>query len=342
MNVFVAGASGAAPSRTRKELDMSAVTHRFVETNGIRMHVAEAGRGPLVLLLHGFPELWYSWRHELSALADAGYHAVAPDQRGYGQSDRPAAPASYTQLHLVGDVIGLLDALGEEQAVVVGHDWVHRLPGTLRSTERTACAEVIGLSVPYDPRGPVSMLTALRAALGEGFYMAYFQTPDVADVELARDVRATMCRFLYAASGEAPRASPPPQPVVPGGGGILDVLAEPAALPSWLSEADLDVFVAEFERTGFTGGLNWYRAIDLSWELMAPWQGAHVMTPAQYVAGDRDLVIDFPGMEELIPRLQTVVPKLRQTVLLPGCGHWTQQERPEEVNAILIEFLHGL
>jgi pimeloyl-ACP methyl ester carboxylesterase len=303
---------------------MSAVTHRFVETNGIRMHVAEVGSGPLVLLLHGFPELWYSWRHQLPALADAGYHAVAPDQRGYGQTDRPAAPASYTQLHLVGDVIGLLDALGEEQAVVVGHDWGAPVAWNTALLRPDRVRGVVGLSVPYTPRGPVSFLTALRAVLGEGFYMAYFQTPGVADAELARDVRPTMRRFLYASSGDAPRASPPPQPVVPAGGGILDVLAEPAALPGWLSEADLDVFVAEFERTGFTGGLNWYRTIDLSWELMAPWQGARVMTPALYVAGDRDLVINFPGREELIPRLQTAVPKFRRTVLLPGCGHWTQ------------------
>jgi pimeloyl-ACP methyl ester carboxylesterase len=133
-----------------------------------------------------------------------------------------------------------------------------------------------------------------------------------------------------------------PQLVVPAGGGFLDILPEPKALPAWLSEADVDVYVAEFERTGFTGGLNWYRAIDLGWELMAPWHSARVMTPALYVAGDRDLVIDFPGMEKLIPRLRTVVPKLRQTVLLPGCGHWTQQERPAEVNALLLEFLRGL
>jgi pimeloyl-ACP methyl ester carboxylesterase len=323
-------------------MDMSAVTHRFVETNGIRMHVAEAGSGPLVLLLHGFPESWYSWRHQLSALADAGYHAVAPDQRGYGQTDRPAAVASYTQLHLVGDVVGLIDALGEEQAVVIGHDWGAPIAWNTALLRPDRVRGVVGLSVPYTPRGPVSRLTAVRAVLGEGFYMAYFQAPGVADAELASDVRATMRRFLYSLSGDAPRAGQPHQPVVPAGGGILDILAEPEALPSWLSEADLDFFVAEFERTGFTGGLNWYRTIDLSWELLAPWQGAPVVTPALYVAGDRDLVVSFPGMDALIPRLQTVVPNLRQTVLLPGCGHWTQQERPAEVNTALVEFLHGL
>jgi pimeloyl-ACP methyl ester carboxylesterase len=321
---------------------MSEVTHRFVETNGLRMHLAEQGSGPLVVLLHGFPESWYSWRHQLQALADAGYHAVAPDQRGYGQTDRPAAAASYTQLHLVGDVVGLLDALGEAQAVIVGHDWGAPVAWNTALLRPDRVRGVVGLSVPYTPRGPVSLLTAVRAVLGEGFYMVYFQQPGVADAELARDVRATMRRFLYSASGDAPQPSEPQQPVVPAGKGILDIMVDPEVLPSWLSEADLDYFVAEFERTGFTGGLNWYRAIDLSWELMAAWQSAPVLAPALYVAGDRDLVVRFPGMNALIPQLRTVVPNLRQTLLLPGCGHWTQQERPAEVNAALLEFLRGL
>ncbi len=321
---------------------MSEVAHRFVETNGIRMHVAEQGSGPLVLLLHGFPESWYSWRHQLRALADAGYRAVAPDQRGYGQTDRPAAAEQYTQLHLVGDVVGLLDALGEERAVVVGHDWGGPVAWNTALFRPDRVRGVVGLSVPYVPRGPVSMLTALRAVLGEGFYMAYFQQPGVADAELARDVRATMRRFLYSASGDAPRTEPPAQPVVPADRGILDIMVEPEALPNWLSEADLDYFVAEFERTGFSGGLSWYRAIDRSWELMAPWQDAPVVTPALYVTGDRDLVVDFPGMAELLPNLRMVVPNLTKTIVLPGCGHWTQQERPAEVSAALVEFLRGL
>ena len=318
---------------------MSEVAHRFVQTNGIRMHFAEQGTGPLVVLLHGFPESWYSWRHQLRALADAGYHAVAPDQRGYGQTDQPADAHKYTQFHLVGDIVGLLDSLGEERAVVAGHDWGAPVAWNTTLVRPDRVRGVIGLSVPYTPRGPISALTAMRLRLGEGFYMAYFQQPGIADAELARDVRTTLRRLLYSASGDAPQRGELRQPVVPEGGGLLDILAEPAALPSWLTQADLDFYVAEFERTGFTGGLNWYRAIDLSWELMAPWQGAPVSPPALYVAGDRDLVVSFPGMKEYIPTLKMFVPRLTRTVMLPGCGHWTQQERPSEVNAAMIEFL---
>ena len=322
---------------------MPAPTLRTVETNGIRLRIAEQGSGPLVLLLHGFPETWYSWRHQLAALAAAGYHAVAPDQRGYGGSDRPADPARFTQLHLVGDVIGLLDALGAERAVVAGHDWGAPVAWNTALLRPDRVRGVIGLSVPYTPRGPASPLAALRAALGEGFYMQYFQAPGVADAELARDPRLTIRKFLYSASGDAPRLpGPPPQPVVPPGRGILDIMLDPPALPPWLTEADVDHYAAEFERSGFTGGLNWYRAIDATWELMAPWSGLPVTVPALYIAGERDLVVNFPGLRALLPHLRAVLPGLRDSVLLPGCGHWTQQERPAEVNAAMLAFLREL
>ena len=223
---------------------MDEITHRFVETNGIQMHIAELGRGPLVVLLHGFPESWYSWRHMVPALAAAGYHAVAPDQRGYGQTSRPEAVAQYTQLHLVGDVMGLLDALGEtppssgggpggeaQRAVVVGHDWGAPVAWNTALMRPDRVRGVAGLSVPYAPRGPVSMLTAMRSVLGDGFYMNYFQQPGVADAELGRDPRATLRRLLYAASGDAPRPAGPAQPVVPPGGGMLDILVDPETLP---------------------------------------------------------------------------------------------------------------
>lgn len=321
---------------------MTAISHRFIETNGIRMHIAEAGQGPLVLLLHGFPESWYSWRHQLTALAQAGYHAVAPDQRGYGQTDRPREIDKYTQLHLVGDIIGLIDALQEEQSVVAGHDWGAPVAWNAALMRPDRIRGVIGLSVPYLPRGPVSMLTAMRALLGEGFYMAYFQQPGVAEAELERDVRKTMRMFLYSASGDVLVDRAEAQPVVPPGGGILDIMRDPETLPAWLTEDDIDYYTGEFERTGFSGGLNWYRTIDSSWELMAAWTGAQVRTPALYIAGERDLVVNFPGARELIANLRAFVPQLKETLLLPGCGHWTQQERPAEVNAALIKFLKGL
>jgi len=321
---------------------MSDLTHRFVETNGIRMYVAEQGDGPLVVLLHGFPESWYSWRHQLRGLSNAGYRVVAPDQRGYGQTDRPTAVSSYTMLHLVGDVVGMIDALGETQAVVVGHDWGAPVAWNTALMRPDLVRGVVGLSVPYRPRGSTSSLSAMRRRLGEGFYQAYFQQPGVADSELGRDVRSTLRRVLYGLSGDGARDGTPPEMVVPAGGGLLDVLADATGLPAWLTEADLDVYVAEFERTGFTGGLNWYRNLDLSWELMAPWLHAKVLTPALYVAGDRDVVVNFPGMDRGIPSLTGVIPNLRDTIMLPGCGHWTQQERSDEVNAAILRFLAGL
>ena len=225
---------------------------------------------------------------------------------------------------------------------MVGHDWGAPVAWNTALLRPDRVRGVVGLSVPYVPRGAVSMLAAARAVLGEGFYMAYFQRPGVADVELAQDVGATQRRLLYSASGDAPRGAEPQQPVVRPGGGLLDILEERKPLPGWLTESDVHAYATEYERTGFTGGLTWYRAIDLSWELMAPSQGAHVAPPALYVAGDRDLVVGFPGMGELIAGLRAFVPNLTEVVMLPGCGHWTQQERPAEVNAALLRFLDGL
>lgn len=319
---------------------MPGIQHRFIEANGIRIHLAEAGEGPLVVLLHGFPESWYSWRHQLGALADAGYHVVAPDQRGYGQTDRPDGVENYTQLHLVGDVVGLLDALAEPRAVVVGHDWGSIIAWDTALFRPDRVRGVASLSVPYFPRLPVSIRAALCDALGDRVYMQYFQDPGVAEAELERDVRTTMRRVLYGWSGDAP--GNPREPVVPSGGGFLDIVEDTERLPGWLSEADLDFYTAEFERTGFTGGLNWYRAIDLGWQLMAPWHMAPVLPPALYVAGDRDVVVGFPGARDLISQMPALVPNLMDSTMLKGCGHWTQQERPSEVNDALIGFLAKL
>jgi len=319
------------------------IRHRTIETNGIRMHVAEAGDGPLVVLCHGFPESWYSWRHQLVALAEAGYHAVAPDQRGYGATDTPAAIEEYTLLHLVGDLVGLLDALGAPTAVVAGHDWGAPVAWHAALLRPDRVRAVVGLSVPFRPRGtarPTTMMPRTETAI---FYQLYFQPPGVAEAELDRDPRATLRTLLYWGSGDARRA-----PVVPGSGeggmvprdaGFLAGREAPATLPAWLSEADIDVYAGEFTRAGFRGGLNWYRNIDRNWELLAPWTGAKVTVPALFVTGDRDLVLAFRGMDRLLPALKQFVPELRQTIILPGCGHWTQQERPGEVNAAMLKFL---
>jgi pimeloyl-ACP methyl ester carboxylesterase len=316
------------------------ITHRTVETNGIRMHIAEQGEGPLVVLCHGFPESWYSWRHQLPALANAGFHAVAPHMRGYGQTDRPEAIDQYTLFHLVGDIVGLVDALGEKDAVIAGHDWGAPVAWHAALWRPDRFRGVIGLSVPYRPRGAARPTSVMPRTDDAVFYQLYFQEPGVAEAEFERNPRLTLHSLLYWGSGDAPRGERR-LGMVPRGGGFLGDRPAPA-LPSWLTEAGLDFYTGAFTRTGFRGGLNWYRNIDRNWELTAPFAGKTVDVPALYVAGDRDLVVKFPGMDQLLPNLTRFVPKLRQTIMLPGCGHWTQQERPAEVNAAIIEFLKSL
>jgi pimeloyl-ACP methyl ester carboxylesterase len=326
---------------------MSGVTHRFVEANGIRLHVAEQGQGPLVVLCHGFPESWYSWRHQLPALAEAGFRAVAPDMRGYGQTDRPEAIDQYTLLHLIGDVVGLIDALGAESAVVAGHDWGAPVAWNTALLRPDRVRGVIGLSVPFLPRRPARPTTLMPQTDDAMFYQLYFQTPGVAEAEFERDVRRSIRSMLYSGSGDMPRP-PSGTPslggvgMVPRSGGFLDRMLDPATLPPWLTQEDIEFYTNEFARTGFRGGLNWYRNIDRNWELMAPYAGALVTVPALYMAGDRDLVVAFRGMDQLIPNLGKFAPQLRRTVMLPGCGHWTQQERAPEVNAAMIEFLKSI
>jgi pimeloyl-ACP methyl ester carboxylesterase len=338
---------------TVREAAMDGVRHRTVEANGLRMHVAEQGAGPLVVLCHGFPECWYSWRHQLRALAEAGFRAVAPDMRGYGRTDRPAEVERYTLLHLVGDMVGLLDALGAEAAAaIVGHDWGAPMAWHAALLRPDRFRAVVGLSVPFAPRGPAPPTTLMPRSEDAHFYQLYFQAEGVAEAELERDVRLTLRRLLHAASGEAALARPHAGGaaaaaagavgMVPRHGGLLTRMADPDSLPAWLSEADLRVYAEEFARTGFRGGLNWYRNVDRNWELLAPFAGLRVEVPALYVAGDRDLVLAFRGMERLIAGLQAFAPRLRGTIMLPGCGHWTQQERDREVNAALIDFLRGL
>jgi pimeloyl-ACP methyl ester carboxylesterase len=317
-----------------------AVAHRMVAVNGIHLHIAEQGQGPLVVLCHGFPESWYSWRHQLTALAAAGFHAVAPDMRGYGQSDRPQAIDQYTLLHLVGDMVGLLDALGVEQAVIAGHDWGAPVAWHAALLRPDRFRAVIGLSVPFRPRGPVAPTSVMPRREDAIFYQLYFQQPGEAEAELERDVRQTFVKML----GNVPPGVPAGGPVgmVPRGGGFLTRIPSPTALPAWLSEADIDFYVGQFERTGFRGGLNWYRNIDRNWELLAPFAGAKVTVPALYMAGDRDLVVAFRGMDQVITNLANDVVKLRNKIMLPGCGHWTQQERAADVSAAMIDFLREL
>ncbi len=328
---------------------MSDATHRIVETNGIRMHIAEMGSGPLVLLCHGFPESWYSWRHQLRALAEAGYHAVAPDMRGYGQTDAPEAIDQYTLFHLVGDMVGLVDALAEQQAVIVGHDWGAPVAWHSALFRPDRFRAVIALSVPFRPRSAARPTTVMPQTEDAVFYQLHFQTPGVAEAELESDPRSFIRGVLYGNSGDGPLGKhglPADVGMVPRTGGLRSrlttLIVQPETLPGWLGEADVDFYAGEFGRTGFRGGLNWYRNIDRNWELTAPYVGARVSVPALCIIGNLDITMGFRGAREVVANMTRSVPLLRETIMLPGCGHWTQQERATEVNAAMIAFLRSL
>jgi pimeloyl-ACP methyl ester carboxylesterase len=243
-------------------------------------------------------------------------------------------------------MVGLVDALGEKTAVIAGHDWGAPVAWHSALLRPDRFPAIIALSVPFIPRIAVRPTTIMPQTDDAVFYQLYFQTPGVAEAEFEKDPRRTIRRLLFSGSGdargEAALGNPQGVGMVPRKGGFLDRGVDPTTLPGWLAEADVDYFAGEFTRAGFRGGLNWYRNIDRNWELMAPFAGSRVTVPALYVAGDRDLVVAFRGIDQLIPNLKMFVPNLRKTVMLPGCGHWTQQERPREVNAEMIEFLKSL
>jgi pimeloyl-ACP methyl ester carboxylesterase len=319
---------------------MSEFIHRQVQTNGITMHVVEAGSGFPVLMCHGFPEIWYSWRHQLRALADAGFRAIAPDQRGYGETDAPQPIEAYTIHHLIGDLTGLLDALQIEKAAIVGHDWGGLLvwPMALLAPHRVAA--VVGVNTPFFPRLPMRPTDMMRAAAQGNFhYILYFQEPGVAEAELEADVRRSLRGFYQDIPREIIEATKDISPGVmgPQGGGILDRLSD-APHGSFLTAEDFEVFVRAFERTGFRGGLNWYRNFDRNWELTAYLIGAKVMQPALMLTAELDPVL----RPEFAAGMSAWVPNLSDTILIKGSGHWTQQEKPEEVNRALIGFLKTL
>ena len=293
------------------------MTARMVQTNGIELSVIDEGAGPLVVLCHGFPELAFSWRHQVPALTAAGYRVIAPDMRGFGNSSAPQAVEAYDVATLCADMTGLLDALGEQQAIFVGHDWGANVVWQLAVLAPERVRAVAGLSVPFVPRAPAAPIPIMRRHLGEDFYIVWFQQQGVADEALARDVRRTLTTSRQWTADWA-----------------LEDGAEPSR-PPWLSEQELGVYVEAFERTGFTGGLNWYRNIDRNWELTEPVAERRVEQPAMFLTGELDMVRRFMPAEAM----RGWVSDLRAEIVVPGAGHWVQQQAPEEVNAALLEFL---
>ncbi|MCI4429225.1 MAG: alpha/beta hydrolase [Burkholderiales bacterium] len=312
--------------------------------NGIQMRIAEQGSGPLVLFCHGWPESWYSWRHQLAALAAAGYRAVAPDMRGYGGTEAPANVEQYTLLHLVGDMVELVRALDEKQAVIVGHDWGAPVAWTSAMLRPDIFRAVAGMSVPFTPPGKLDLLSALQSQGITTFYMQYFQAPGVAEAELEADVEASLRRIYFSGSGDGPQRATfgvlePGQGVL---GNSVDPLVAPGRLPAWLPPEDLAYYAAEFKRAGFRGGLNWYRNLRRSWELLMPWRGCVLHQPSLFIAGERDNVLGFPASKAQLQAYPRTLPGLRGCHILPGAGHWIQRERAAEVNRLLLAFLSSL
>jgi pimeloyl-ACP methyl ester carboxylesterase len=318
-------------------MTVQGVRERRVRTNGITLNVAERGEGPLVLLLHGFPESWYSWRHQFAALADAGYHAVAPDMRGYGKSEAPDAVEAYNQVEVMRDIVGLIPELGHETAVVVGHDWGAPTAWGCALHYPDRVRAVGALSVPFSPRPDAPPLDTLREVFKDQFfYQLYFQEPGVAEEEFERDLAGALRKFLVMASADTDLAA---MPAKAADADLLSDIPYPERLPDWLTEQDLAFYVGEFSRSGFRGPLNYYRNHNLTWELTAD-APREISQPAMFVAGDKDGVIVMAA--EALQKLPERVRDLRINRLVPGIGHWTQQEAPEAVNGALLEFLAGL
>jgi epoxide hydrolase A/B len=318
---------------------MGEFEHKFVKTNGIRMHLHEAGSGFPVVMCHGFPEMWYSWRHQIRALAAAGFRAIAPDQRGYGETDCPKEVEAYTQRELVADIVGMLDALDMAKCVIVGHDWGGMVAWNAAMMAPNRIERAIGVNTPFMPRPPIKPTDAMRAMAAGGFhYILYFQEPGVAEAELERDVRRSLRGFYQDPANLLPAEmrKAPPGVFGPAGGGLLDRLAD-RPHGKFLTDADFEVFAKAFERTGFRGGLNWYRNIDRNWEQSANLE-QRVNQPALMITAELDIVL----RPEMAEGMRNWVPNLRKTVLIKGSGHWTQQEKPEEVNRAIIEFLSDL
>ncbi|MFF1923766.1 alpha/beta fold hydrolase [Streptomyces sp. NPDC058221] len=316
------------------------LTHRTVPSPAGRIHLVEQGSGPLVLLLHGFPESWYSWRHQLPVLAAAGYRAVAVDVRGYGRSSRPGDAAAYRMLELVEDSAALVHALGESDAVVVGHDWGSTIAANCALLRPDVFRAVGLLSVPYAPRGGPRPSEVFAGMGGDQeFYVSRFQEPGVAEAEIEPDVRGWLAGFYAAFSADTMPAPDAPDPHFAGRGGTLRERF-PKGRPGWLGEAELDFYAGEFERTGMTGALNRYRNMDRDWEDLADFDGAPVTQPSLFIGGSLDASTTW--LADAIAAYPTTLPGLVSSHILDGCGHWIQQERPEEVNRILTDWLASL
>ncbi|KAD3641530.1 hypothetical protein R6Q59_004148 [Mikania micrantha] len=316
---------------------MESIVHHTITVNGINIHVAEKGQGPIVLLLHGFPELWYSWRHQILFLAAHGYRAVAPDLRGYGDTTGAPLddPTKFTALHVVGDLVALIDAIGADKVFVVGHDWGALIAWRLCLFRPDKVKALVSLSVPFTPRNPHQKpVENLRLAYGDDHYICRFQEPGEIEAVFASVGTKQVIKKFLTYRDPAPFYFPKDNP-------LRDIHDTPVILPSWLTEEDVDYYTKKFEQTGFTGGINYYRCFDLNWELEAPWTNAKVNVPVKFVVGDLDLVYNIPRLKEYIHKggFLADVPLLEEVVVIEGAAHFITQEIPDIVNQHILDFL---
>lgn len=317
--------------------------HRVVDARGSRIHLVEEGDGPVVLLVHGFPESWYSWRHQIPAIAQAGFKAVAIDVRGYGRSAAPIEVEAYGMLSHVSDNLGVIEAIGATEAIVVGHDWGSPIAATSALLRPDVFRAVALLSVPYSPPGVRQPTEAFAQMAGDGeeFYISYFQRPGRAEAEAEQDVRSWLLGFYVGASGDATRGPDGATiATVRTGGTLRDRFAGAGELPRWLTAEDLDFYTEQFEFSGFRGPLNRYRNVDRDWRDLQVWRGQPITVPSLFIAGEKDGPAIWGA--RAIERHPKNLPGLRGSHILEGCGHWVQQERAEIVNAVLIDWLNGL
>ncbi len=318
-----------------------------LDVNGLQMKTVTAGTGPVVLLCHGFPETHHSWRKQMQPLADAGFRAVAPDLRGFGGTQGPQGVDHYGMMELVGDVVGILDALEAKDAIIVGNDWGATLAWQAALMRPDRFRSVVAVGVPMMDRSPAPPTTMFPANEDAEFYIKYFQRAGEAEAELDADVRTSLLKIMFAASGDAgPREpgdeTPNPFGMIQHAGGLLGPLPAPDTLPPWLEEWDFEAFTSAFQASGFRGGLNFYRNMDRNWRDQAALAGLKVTVPALYMVGERDTGLAIPGMGEIIEAMPKLVPNLQESVRFPGAGHWLPQERPEAFNARLIQFFRDV
>ncbi len=316
-------------------------TLRSIETNGISVRAAVEGSGPLVILVHGFPELWYSWRHQIGPLAAAGFRVVAPDVRGYGGSDKPHAVEAYDMASLMADIVGIIDHFAEDRATLIGHDWGAPICWNTAALHPERVAAVAGLSVPYRKRGRTSTISLWKKLYADKFfYQLYFQEEGVAEAELESDVRASLRKIYYSASGDAPSSQEwlqrPPDT------SLLDALTDPDPFPAWMTAEDLDYYVENFSAGGFRGPLNRYRNQDRDFDRLPQMGAVPILQPACFLAGSKDIVRRFVPGHDGYEHPDENCADLRLSRIIEGEGHWIQQEAPDQVNAALLEFLRTL